>query len=179
MNPPQRIKQLVKRHWLSLVLIGLIAFIWFRPPASITHENTPLPNLSFTTLDGLQGNLESLRGKVVLVNFWATWCPYCRKEMPAMQEFYKDYQKDGFEILALSMDDDSAKAMQYMREHGYIFPAAMSNNDWQRALGPITSIPSTVIIDRDGHLRHHVHGQVYYGRIEDLVTPLLKPRKTP
>ena len=104
MNLTQSIKPYVKKHFVSILLIGLIAYIWFRPPATVTDLNETLPNLSFTTLDGRTGTLEGLRGKVVLVNFWATWCPYCRKEMPAIQRFYKDNQAKGFEVIALSLD---------------------------------------------------------------------------
>jgi len=168
-----RIKKIKKDKIIILALIGLVAYIWFFPPAAITRIDEPLPNLPFTTLDGRQGTLESLRGKVVVVNFWATWCPYCRKEMPAIQSFYRDYQAKGVEVLALSLDDDPAKAAQYLREGGYQFPAVMANADWQRALGPINQVPMTMVIDRNGHLRNKVHGQVYYGRLEDLVTPLL------
>ena len=173
MNPTERIKQLVKKHIVSLLLIGLIAYIWFRPPATVTDLNQALPKLSFTTLDGRSGSLENLRGKVVLINFWATWCPYCRKEMPAMQRFYQEYQAKGFEILAFSLDDDPAKAVRYMREAGYTFPAALADTDIQQAFGPISQVPMSMIIDREGRLRHKIKGQVYYGRIEDLVAPLL------
>lgn len=179
MNPSDRIKKLVKKHIVTLILMGLIAYIWFRPPATVSDLNQALPNLPFTTLDGRTGTLENLRGKVILVNFWATWCPYCRKEMPAMQRFYQDYQAKGFEILAFSTDDDAAKAMQYMRAAGYTFPAAMADTEIQQAFGPISQVPMSMIIDRDGRLRHKIKGQVYYGRIEDLVTPLLTAPQTP
>ena len=173
MNPTERIKQLLKKHGVTLILIGLIAYIWFRPPATVTDLNELLPNLPFTTMDGRTGTLESLRGKVVLVNFWATWCPYCRKEMPAMQRFYQDYQGRGFEILAISIDDDPAKVADFMREEGYTFPAMMADAEFRQAFGPISQVPMSMIIDRDGRLRHRIKGQVYYGRIEDLVAPLL------
>jgi len=180
MNPTERIKKLLKKHGVALILIGLIAYIWFRPPATVTDLNQALPtNLPFTTLDGRMGTLESLRGKVVLVNFWATWCPYCRKEMPAIQKFYQDYQAKGFEIIAFSTDDDPIKAARYMREAAYTFPAAMLNTGIQQAFGPISQIPMSMIIDRDGHLRYKIKGQVYYGRIEDLVTPLLVSTQPP
>ena len=128
MNLAQSIKHHVKKHIVTLILIGLIAYIWFRPPATVTDLNQALPNLPFTTLDGRAGSLENLRGKVVLVNFWATWCPYCRKEMPAIQQFYKDYQAKGFEVLTLSTDDDPSKVIKYLSEEGYNFPAAMESS---------------------------------------------------
>lgn len=179
MNLTQSIKPYVKKHFVSILLIGLIAYIWFRPPATVTDLNETLPNLSFTTLDGRTGTLEGLRGKVVLVNFWATWCPYCRKEMPAIQRFYKDNQAKGFEVIALSLDDDRSKVTRYLQEETYTFPIAMADLPLQQAFGPVSQVPMSIIIDRDGHLRHKIKGQVYYGRIEDLVAPLLASPPTP
>ena len=178
MNPTERIKQLFKKHIVTVILVGLVAYIWFRPPATVTNLNEALPNLAFTTLDGRMGTLESLRGKVVLVNFWATWCPYCRKEMPAMQRFYRDYQARGVEIIAFSIEDDPAVVAQFMREEGYTFAAALADTQVQQAFGPISQVPVSMIIDRDGRLRHKIKGQVYYGRLEDLIGPLLAPSET-
>jgi len=175
MNFTPRIKLLLKRHWLTLVMIGLIAFMWFRPPAWVSDINEPLPNLAFTTLDGRMGTLEGLRGKVVLVNIWATWCPYCRHEMPAMQAFYREYQAKGFEILAFSVDDDPAKVESFMRENGYTFPVLMSTAEQSAAFGNTSRLPTSFIIDKSGRLRHKISGQVHYGRLQDLVEPLLTP----
>lgn len=178
MNPSERIKQLFKKHIVTLILVGLVAYIWFRPPATVTNLNEALPNLAFTTLDGRMGTLESLRGKVVLINFWATWCPYCRKEMPAMQRFYRDYQARGLEVIAFSIEDDAAVVAQFMRKEGYTFAAALADTQVQQAFGPISQVPVSMIIDRNGRLRHKIKGQVYYGRLEDLISPLLAPSET-
>lgn len=174
MNFTQRIKNF-KGKVVILALVGLVAFMWFRPLAFVSDLNEPLPNLPFTTLDGRMGTTEGLRGKVVLVNFWATWCPYCRHEMPAMQDFYKDYQAKGFEILAFSVDDDPAKVESFLRENGYTFPALMANAEQRRAFGDVSRLPTSFILDRNGRLRHKISGQVHYGRLENLVEPLLGP----
>ncbi len=173
MNLIDRIKPVLKRHGVTLLLLILIAYIWFRPPARVSELKQALPSLPFTTLDGRQGNLQNLRGKVVVVNFWASWCPYCLKEMPAIADFYKDYQGRGVEVLALSLDDDAAKAAAYMREHNYPFASAMASAELRQSLGPVDQVPMTMIIDRAGVLRYKVHGQVYYGRLENLVQPLM------
>lgn len=175
MNFTPRIKRLLKQHWVSLALIGLVAFMWFRPPAWVSEMNEPVQNFSFTTLDGRVGMAESLRGKVVLVNFWATWCPYCLHEMPAMEKFYQDYQGKGVEILAISVDDEASTVASFMRENGYSFPALMINAEQRAAFGEVSRLPTSFIIDREGRLRHKISGQVHYGRLESLVEPLLKP----
>jgi thiol-disulfide isomerase/thioredoxin len=76
--------------------------------------------------------LADLRGKVVLVNFWATWCPYCRHEMPAMEAFYRENRARGFEIVAYSLDKTQAEADDYLREAGYSFPGAAHVSRFRR-----------------------------------------------
>jgi len=99
---------------MALVVLGLIAYLWFRPPAWVEDLHQTAPAVSWQTTDGLQ-RLADLSGKVVLVNFWGTWCPFCRIEMPAMQAFYSDWRERGFEIVAFSIDEDHAVADAYMR----------------------------------------------------------------
>lgn len=95
-----------------------------------------------------------------------------------MQRFYRDYQARGVEIIAFSIEDDPAVVAQFMREEGYTFAAALADTQVQQAFGPISQVPVSMIIDRDGRLRHKIKGQVYYGRLEDLIGPLLAPSET-
>ncbi len=149
----------------TLALIGLIVYFWFRPPAWVEKRAEPAPAMA---------ELQALRGKVVLVNFWATWCPHCRHEMPAKQAFYKDYQAQGFEILAWSVDETQAEVDAFMRAKGYDFPARLAPPGAQSAFG-VTRLPTSFIVDRDGVVRHRIAGQVHYPRLESLVGPLLAP----
>jgi thiol-disulfide isomerase/thioredoxin len=169
-------KTFFQRHngkLVPLLLLGLIAYLWFRPPAWVEEVSGEPATVVYTTLDGRRQTLEDLRGKVVLVNFWATWCPYCRHEMPAMERFYHDFRARGFEIVAFSVDEDPAKVATFMREKGYTFPAAMADVPTQQAFGGVSRLPTSYLLDRNGRLRHKVHGQVHYARLEDLVLPLL------
>lgn len=159
--------------WLTLVLLGLIVYAWFRPPAWVSDENRVAPVMQVTLLDGRPISLEQLRGKVVLVNFWATWCPYCRHEMPAMERFYRDYRAQGFEILALSQDDAPEPVRQFMAKEGYHFPVAMAEARHAVAFGGVSRLPTSFIVDKQGRVRHKISGQVHYARLEGLVKPLL------
>ena len=159
---------------VNLILIGLIAYVWFRPPAWVTDENKAVSQFTVLQTNGQAVSLASLRGKVVLVNFWATWCPYCRHEMPAMEKFYADYHAQGFEILALSIDDDPAKVISFMREEKYHFPTAMSNASLDSTFGSVSKVPTSYLIDKQGRIRKKISGQVHYARLEELVAPLLK-----
>ena len=159
---------------LTVILLGLIAWLWFRPPADVSDENLVtapwqaiLPNQQLVSS-------ESLKGKVVLVNFWATWCPYCRKEKPAIDDFWQDNRHKGFEVISISIDDTPEKITEWMQDKGYTFMAAPTNASVSAAFGPVNSVPTSFILDADGHIRHKIAGQVHYSRLEKLVTPLLK-----
>jgi peroxiredoxin len=171
LNWLQRLKR-YRPSPVTLILLGLIAYMWFRPPAWVSDETRPAPPLQVTLLDGRTLNLHDLRGKVVLVNFWATWCPYCRHEMPAMQKFYRDYRAQGFEILALSQDDEAAKAIHFLQEEGYNFPVAMDAGSG-RMFGGVSKLPTSFLIDKRGMVRKKISGQVHYARLKELVLPLL------
>ena len=175
MKFPERLKKF-RPDTVTLLLLGLIVYIWFRPPAWVSDEERALPPLHFELLDGRKVSLEDLRGKVVLVNFWATWCPYCRHEMPEMQRFYADYRARGFEIVALSQDDEAEKVRQFIAKENYRFPVAMANGSYAAAFGGVSRLPTSFLIDKQGRLRKKISGQVYYSRLEGLVGGLLKER---
>lgn len=159
---------------VTLLLLGLIVYVWFRPPAWVSDENRAAQDIQVTLTDGRTLQLSQLRGKVVLVNFWATWCPYCRHEMPEMQSFYRDWHSRGFEILALSIEDDPALVANFMKQAGYTFPAGIASAEAQQAFGGVSSVPKSFIVDKRGVIRQKISGQVYYARLEGLVAPLLR-----
>jgi thiol-disulfide isomerase/thioredoxin len=149
---------------VTLVLLGLIAYLWFRPPAWVSELDQPAPDLP---------DLAALRGQVVLVNFWATWCPYCRHEMPAMEAYYREHKARGFEIVAYSLDKTQQEVDVFMRQEGYTFPAPLASPGVDAAFGGVSRLPTSFVIDRQGRIRHKVSGQVHKGRLEDLINPLL------
>lgn len=155
-------------------MLAAIVYVWFRPPAWVSEENRRAPDRSFPLIDGRSINLAHLQGKVVLVNVWATWCPYCRHEMPAMEAFYRDYRGKGFEIVALSQDDSVEVVVRFMSENGYTFPSAMSTPAVVSGLGEVSRLPTSFVIDKQGVVRHKISGQVHYARMQGLVEPLLK-----
>jgi len=158
---------------LTLILLGLIAWLWFRPPAEVSEENRPVSAWAVTLPDGRALSSDSLKGKVVLVNFWATWCPYCRKEKPAIDAFWQDYRDRGFEVISISIDDPAEKIAAWMQDKDYAFMAAPTNASVTAAFGNVASVPTSFIVDTEGHIRHKIAGQVHYPRLEKLVTPLL------
>jgi peroxiredoxin len=169
----ERFRKLLRASPVTLILIALIGWFWFRPPASVEDLRQPAPDVPIRFLDGHELSLVGMRGKVVLVSFWATWCPYCRHELPAIDRFYRDTRSRGFEVLALSLDSADTEVTAFLRDRGYAFPAARVETGTARAFGGVSMLPTSFVIDRDGVIRHRVAGQLYYGRLEDLVLPLL------
>ncbi len=159
---------------LTALLLLAIVYVWFRPPAPTSHPNQPLPDLTVWQLNGQPLSFSSLRGKVVLVNFWASWCPYCLHEMPQITTFYRDYRARGFTVITLSMDDNPNLATKYLHDHQDDVPAAMADTSVEQAFGGIDQLPTSFIIDRQGIVRDKVSGQVYYAKLQQLVEPLLQ-----
>ncbi len=157
----------------------MIVWLWFRPPADVSEENRPAPPWAVTLPDGRTLSSDDLKGKVVLVNFWATWCPYCRKEKPVIDRFWKDTRDKGFEVISISVDDTPEKIAAWMQDKGYAFMAAPTNASVAAAFGNVKSVPTSFIVDTDGHIRHKIAGQVHYPRLEKLVAPLLPQARQP
>jgi thiol-disulfide isomerase/thioredoxin len=163
----------LKKHTVTLLMIGLIAYLWFHPPATVTDENRLAAPFAVQLPDGRLLSSESLKGKVVLVNFWATWCPYCLKEMPAIQDFWLQHRADGFEVLAVSVDDTPEEITRYMNDKGYRFTAVAMDQNVRTSFGDVSTVPTSFIVDRNGVIRHKISGQLYNGRLNNLVLPLL------
>jgi peroxiredoxin len=108
-------------------------------------------DFTLTDLEGKPWSLKSLQGKVVLVNFWATWCPPCRKEMPDLESLHKQFQKQGLVILAIS-DEDASKVKPFIAEHGISYTVLLDPGRKVNTLFHVMGIPKTFIYDRNGKL---------------------------
>lgn len=106
-------------------------------------------DFTLTDLHGKPWTLSALKGKVVLVNFWATWCPPCRKEMPDMQKLYSRFKDNGFVILAIS-DEERSKVEPFIKEHGYTYPILLDPGRKVNTAYKIDGIPKSFIYDRNG-----------------------------
>jgi len=118
------------------------------------------PDFSLNTPDGETITLSDLRGQAVLVNLWATWCPPCRAEMPAIQKLYKEYQDRGFTVLAINMayQDDPFAVLPFMQEYGLTFPLLLEETGEVAEIYELRSLPSSFFIDRQGIIQEVVIG---------------------
>ena len=111
-------------------------------------------NFTLTDLNGKSWTLKDLKGKVVMVNFWATWCPPCQKEMPDLEALYNQYKDAGFVILAISQDDetDEAKVAPFIAEHKVTYPIFVDPTAKMGKLFEVNGIPKSFVYDRNGKL---------------------------
>lgn len=117
--------------------------------------NMPAPAFSIKALNGKTITLDSLKGKVAVLNFWATWCPPCRAEIPDFVAFYNANSSKGLEILGISVDTATASQVPgFVRNNKIPYPVAMFTEKIVRDYGPIDSIPTTFIVDKNGRVRH-------------------------
>ena len=120
------------------------------------------PAFSAPTLEGKNFDLSALKGKVVVLHFWATWCGPCREEMPALEAVFRKYRNQGLEVLAVSADRIRARADVDQVMHYFTFPAAMLSAVTKNDLGTVAAIPVTYVIGKDGV-------------VDSIMTPDLRP----
>ncbi len=132
-----------------------------------------VPAYETRLLDGKMLSSAAFKGKVVLVVFWATWCPTCQKELPELQSLYEKHRGKGFEILALSIDADAFTVEEFWKDHDYVFPVAMRAPAHARIFGPAKAIPALYLIDRKGKLRFARIGGIGKDKLEAELLPLL------
>jgi cytochrome c biogenesis protein CcmG, thiol:disulfide interchange protein DsbE len=121
--------------------------------------DTLAPEFQLQTLDQEPVSLASLQGKVVLVNFWATWCPPCRIEMPGFQRVYEENRDDGLVVLGISTDRaGEAVVREFLTDRGLTFPVAMANAEVVRSFGDVRTLPTSFLIDRSGRVVQEVRG---------------------
>ena len=152
--------------WVErLVLVGLFVFLAYRlgpQLGALTGVGPALgsaPDFSFVSLDGDTIRSLDLRGDVVVLNFWATWCVPCRLEMPSLQSLHEDRANDGVRVLGLATDVGSEKPIRdFLSERDISYSVGRASSALRRAFGGIPGIPTTFIIDPDGVIQHRVVG---------------------
>jgi len=138
----------------------------------LTIGNPAIP-IEAVTSDGKEITLETYKGKVLLLDFWASWCAPCRQEMPNVKKVYNDFHSKGFEILGISLDDTSAKFSGYVDEQRMPWPQIFDGKGWNSEVGrayAVNAIPATFLLDRKGTIRYRdLRGEALYEAVEALI----------
>lgn len=176
--PPPRWKR-----WLSpWNLLTLAVLVWAAPRllphlgaiVGVDSGSRARPDYRVETLDGAPITSASLRGKVVLVNFWATWCVPCRVEMPLLERMYARHRDNGFVLVGLSVDRGGTDGVRrFVQERGISYPVAVVGSDVERAFGGIRGYPTSFLVDRDGVVRNAVIGPLAPATLELALQRLL------
>ncbi|HUO03596.1 MAG TPA: TlpA disulfide reductase family protein [Candidatus Binataceae bacterium] len=135
----------------SLILVALLVLSSCAITSGVVGDTAPA--LIAEELSGQTFDLAAMRGKVVIVSFWATWCPPCRAEMPELEAFYRQYHSRGVDLIGLSVDRerDRAEVIKIMKE--FTYPAAMAEDAQADGFGEPAVLPVTYVVDRNGIVR--------------------------
>jgi peroxiredoxin len=167
-----------------LLLFGLAIGLFYKPgnkPKKIDCVGEDMMAPSFTLLDpkGEKVNFADSRGKVILLDFWATWCPPCREEIPYFNELYSQYKKDGLEIIGISLDQGNPEGVQkFLDKLGVQYVNLMGNDEVLEAFSnipgmePIQGIPITFLINRKGQICRRFVGLTPKQVFEAAIKPL-------
>ncbi len=145
-NKPRQVNRLMKA-----IVSGLLLTVALATQAADISGAAP----DFTLKSNLQKNLRlnELKGQVVMINFWASWCGPCRQEMPLMQEIYDKYKKLGFTIWAVNVDEDTALADEFLQDVKVSFPILYDTENKVSELYDVEAMPTSIMVDRNGDMR--------------------------
>lgn len=140
------------------------------------HHSTPAPEFRVKDLNGRTLSLASLKGKVVIVDFWATWCPPCRLEIPTLNELQARYGERGLEIIAISLDETADEIRAFMKQTPLNYTVVHGDEAIMAQFGGIAALPTTFFLDRRGSIRQQHVGLMSREAMERVVRQLLDER---
>ena len=152
------------------VAIALSAILAVLAPTLANAENSekqtiqslstaePAPDFALQDLDGKLRKLSDFRGHVVAVNFWATWCPPCRKELPSMQRTYEAFQNKGFMIVGVNVGESWDTVAPFLEDFSLKYPIVLDKDSSAMAEWGIMGLPTTFIVDKQGRITHRITG---------------------
>ena len=162
-----------------LIAASLYSLLQNAPPQPIittvpVKVNYPAPELTLTDTQGISRSLAEYRGQVVLVNLWATWCPPCKEEMPALQAFYDKHRERGFVVVAINDGDPTADVLKFVKDYQLTFPVWLDPTyiATEQAFKTLT-LPSSFVIDRTGTIQFQWVGGISLRALEQYVSPLI------
>lgn len=171
--------RLLRSHWIWIAAgVALIAVALL--VSSLTGEQPPIAAQPQAGAEALMGLLPSLdaaledsAGQVRLVNFWATWCPPCRAELPDLVAYYEAHAGQGFQLIGVNEQESAAQVSAFLAQTGLAFPVVLDGDGSQMAPFGVTGLPSSFLIGPDGAIVQRWTGMISRTTLEQVVTPLL------
>ncbi len=144
-------------------------------PEQATNPNAvPAPDFTLQTLDGESVSLSDYRGKLVMINFWASWCPPCNSEMPDLQSYYEQHKDEDFIILGVNYQDTPDKVQAFVEKYSVTFPILLDSDGRVADLFGVQGLPTSFFVDKEGNVLGYQPGPVTKEMLEDGITPLLQ-----
>ena len=164
------------RTKINLFVIALLLLCLAWPVAA--EEIQRAPDFTLTDANGQSVTLSDLRGQVVMINFWASWCGPCREEMPLLEQIHQRYEALGFTLLGVNVEEDPTNGQAFLQERPVSFPVLYDSKNSISKLYEVIAMPSTVLIDRQGNIRylHHGYKPGYENDYQDQIRALAKER---
>lgn len=158
--------QIMKKFLFPIVAVALIGLLAF----SLSNKSTA-PDVTFVTLDGTKIRMTDLKGKVVLVSFWATDCPGCIQEMPNLVKTYNAYKQKGFEVIAVAMPyDPPAQVLNYQKEKALPFPVMHDGfGEITQQFGGVNLTPTAFIFDKEGKRMQRTIGELDFNQLRAML----------
>lgn len=143
-----------KQAILGLLLAGTLAGVAGAAASTPLAAGAPAPTFQLGSADGKAVDLAGLKGKVVMINFWASWCGPCRKEMPILEQLNRQYRNKGLTLIGVNVEPDSQAAMDWLKATPVSFPILFDTESKVSKLYQVAGMPNTVILDRKGTVRY-------------------------
>jgi len=159
-----------------VILAGVLMLVKGRSaaaPAGPARVGAPIADFTLTDLFGTQVRLSDFAGRPVLINAWATWCPPCMAEMPALHDFYQRHQAEGFVLLAVNGGEEPSLVRSFIQEAGFTFPVLLDSGAARLSELGIRNFPTSILVGRDGTVRKIHTGMLTAGQLEIEIAPLL------
>lgn len=166
---------------IVLLMVALWAgylLLWPNPGASAAGlgvpNGKPAPDFELKTVEGKAIKLSDLKGKAVMINFFATWCPPCRAEMPTLQEVYKQYEAQGFVVLAVDLNEPEVAIRSFRDSLGLTFPIVVDKDDKVSRMYDIVPLPTSYFVDKKGIVHTKWTGEIRKEQLEAVVKQLVQ-----
>jgi peroxiredoxin len=171
--------QMQRRAFSGIALVAVCLLGPVSAPATNTEAEgrKAAPDFALNNSNGASVRLSKYKGKVVLLNFWATWCHGCKLEIPWFTEFESKYKHSGLAVIGVSMDEDGWKSVKpFLKEKKLNYPVVVGNEDLAKLYGGVETMPMTLLIDRDGKIAATHVGMVDKDACESEIRTLLRDR---